>query len=188
MVWVIIAVLAVLAVIAVVTAVRAEKRRRSTELRHHFGREYERTVDETGDRRAAESELAERAKRRRKWEIRDLDPETRERYAEWWEEAQRHFVDRPHMAIARADELVTEVMSRRGYPVSDDFERRAADVSVDHPEVVERYRAAHDISQRSAAGRATTEDLRQAMVHFRALFAELLAPSDRETVSTGRSA
>jgi hypothetical protein len=106
-------------------------------------------------------------------------PGARERYAERWQGAQRRFVDHPAQAVGEADSLVSAVMSERGYPVSDEFDQRAADISVDHPVVVEHYRAAHDISLRTTAGEATTEDLRQAMVHFRALFDELLGREER---------
>ena len=171
MIWVLVAILAIALVAVVVMLMR---QRRSQQLREGFGPEYERTIAETGDRRAAENELAERRERRDKLEIRELDPDARDRYAERWRAAQRHFVDQPAAAVAEADRLVAEVMRERGYPVEDDFERRAADVSVDHPVVVENYRAAHAISMRSVHGEASTEDLRQALVHFRALFAELL--------------
>ena len=171
MTWVLVAILAIALVAVVVMLMR---QRRSQQLREGFGPEYERTIAETGDRRAAESELAERRERRAKLEIRELDPDARDRYAERWRAAQRNFVDQPSGAVAEADRLVTEVMRERGYPVEDDFERRAADVSVDHPVVVENYRAAHTISSRAVDGEASTEDLRQALVHFRALFSELL--------------
>jgi hypothetical protein len=176
MVWVLVAILAIALVAAAVVLVR---QRRSQQLREGFGPEYERTIAETGDRRAAESELAERRERRSKLEIRELDADTRDRYAERWRNAQRTFVDQPAAAVAEADGLVAEVMHERGYPVEEDFERRAADVSVDHPEVVENYRAAHAISTRAVRDEASTEDLRQALVHFRALFAELLGDDDR---------
>jgi hypothetical protein len=171
MVWVIVAVLAIALVIAGVVIAR---QRRSQQLQQGFGPEYGRTLAEKGDRREAEAELAERRDRRRQLEIRELDPESRERYAERWRAAQRTFVDQPSVAVAEADRLVGEVMHERGYPVEEDFERRAADVSVDHPVVVENYRAAHGISVRAARNEADTEDLRQALVHFRALFEELL--------------
>jgi hypothetical protein len=186
MVWVLVAILAIALVVAVVLLMRA---RRSQQLREGFGPEYERTIAETGDRRAAENELSERRERRAQLEIRELDPEARDRYAERWRAAQRTFVDEPAAAVAEADHLVAEVMHERGYPVDEDFERRAADVSVDHPAVVENYRAAHAISTRAGRDDASTEDLRQALVHFRALFAELLgsdeqsdAPNDPDEV------
>lgn len=171
MVWILVAVLIVLAAGALLYAVRE---RRTHRLREGFGPEYQRTMEQRGDRRAAESELREREKRREQFEIRRLDPEVRDEYASRWRGAQRRFVDQPVKAVGEADQLVTEVMRARGYPVADDFERRAADVSVDHPDVVEHYRNAHDISVRTTRGETGTEDLRMAMVHFRALFADLL--------------
>jgi hypothetical protein len=176
MLWVIVAVLVIALVVAGLVIAR---QRRSQRLQEGFGPEYGRTLAEKGDRRAAESELLERRERRQKLEVRELDPESRERYAERWRGAQRTFVDQPGAAVAEADRLVTEVMHERGYPVEEDFERRAADVSVDHPVVVESYRAAHGISVRAARNEADTEDLRQALVHFRALFDELLGANDR---------
>ena len=169
--WILVAVLAVLLVVA---AVLLWRKRRSEQLREGFGPEYERTLAEHGDRRAAESELLERRQRREKLDVRELEPAARDRYAERWRATQRMFVDEPAQAVAEADELVAAVMRDRGYPVEDDFDRRAADVSVDHPVVVEHYRAAHAISKQSVGGGEETEDLRQAMVHYRALFAELL--------------
>jgi hypothetical protein len=171
MLW---AVIAVLAIALVVAGVVIARQRRSQRLQEGFGPEYGRTLAEKGDRRAAESELLERRERRRQLEIRELDAESRDRYAERWRAAQRTFVDQPAAAVAEADALVSEVMHERGYPVEEDFERRAADVSVDHPRVVENYRAAHGISVRAARNEADTEDLRQALVHFRALFEDLL--------------
>jgi hypothetical protein len=176
MVWVLVAILAIALAAAVVVLVR---QRRSQQLREGFGPEYDRTIAETGDRRAAERELAERRERRSELEIRDLDPEARDRYAERWRATQRTFVDQPAAAVAEADGLVAEVMHERGYPVEEDFERRAADVSVDHPVVVENYRAAHAISTRAVRDEASTEDLRQALVHFRALFTELLGEDEQ---------
>jgi hypothetical protein len=171
MAWILVGVLAVLLVVALVLLWRT---RRSQQLREGFGPEYERAVAEHGDRRSAESALRERRERREKLDIRELEPAARDRYAERWRATQRHFVDEPPEAVAEADELVSAVMRDRGYPVEDDFGRRAADISVDHPVVVEHYRAAHAISTDSARGDADTEGLRQAMVHFRSLFAELL--------------
>jgi hypothetical protein len=129
-----------------------------------------------GDRRQAEAELAARRERRERLTIRPLPAEARARYARQWETVQAQFVDSPQAAIAAADGLVNAVMSDRGYPVSE-FEQRAADVSVDHPSVVENYRNAQAISLRSQRGEATTEELRQAMQHYRSLFDELLSDS-----------
>ena len=179
--WVIVA---ILVVVVVVLAVLLMRSRRSQQLQEDFGPEYGRVLADRGNRGEAESELAERRDRRAKLEIRELEPAARERYAERWSTAQRTFVDQPAPAVAEADALVSEVMRERGYPVSEDFEQRAADVSVDHPVVVEHYRAAHGISLRATEGDAGTEDLRQAMVHFRALFDELLGRDERVTSHT----
>jgi FtsZ-interacting cell division protein ZipA len=173
----------------IVAALVIARQRRSQQLQEGFGPEYEHTLEERGgDRRETEAELLERRRRREQFEIRDLDPAARDRYADRWRSAQRRFVDEPGPAVGEADALVTEVMRERGYPVADEFEQRAADVSVDHPEVVEHYRAAHELSGRANIGEASTEDLRQAMVHFRALFVELLgvddAPRDDEPRTT----
>jgi hypothetical protein len=174
-VWVVVVVLLIALVAAGVVIAR---QRRSQQLQEGFGPEYERALAEKGDRRSAESELLERRDRREKLDVRNLEPAARDRYAERWRAAQRTFVDQPTAAVAEADGLVSEVMRDRGYPVDEDFERRAADVSVDHPVVVENYRAAHGISARAVRDEAGTEDLRQAMVHFRALFVELLDGDD----------
>jgi hypothetical protein len=149
------------------------QRRRSDVLRQRFGPEYQRTVSRLGDERKAEAELSAREKRVRKLDIRTLSPEEQTRFVESWKRAQARFVDEPSQAAADADLLVQTVMKARGYPIGD-FEQRAADISVDHPEVVTNYRAARDIAVRNNAGKATTEDIRQAMVHYRSLFDELL--------------
>jgi FtsZ-interacting cell division protein ZipA len=178
-----IVIVAIIVIALIVAALVVARQRRSQQLQEGFGPEYERAVEERGgDRREAEAELRERTKRREEFDIRPLEPGARDRYAERWGAAQRRFVDEPGPAVGEADALVMEVMRDRGYPVAEEFEQRAADVSVDHPEVVEHYRAAHAISTRATAGEAGTEDLRQAMVHFRALFAELLGPDDDERV------
>jgi hypothetical protein len=181
--WVIVAVLVIAIVVLAVMLLRG---RRSRRLQKDFGPEYGRAIEQHGDRKAAEADLSERRDRRSQLEIRPLDPAARERYAERWQGAQRRFVDQPAPAVADADDLVNEVMRERGYPVSADFERRAADLSVDHPVVVEHYRAAYEISRRTTEGGTGTEDLRQAMVHFRALFEDLLGDDDREPVHTTR--
>jgi hypothetical protein len=167
-VWIVIAAAAVVVVLLAVWA--ASRKRRTSDLREGFGPEYDRTVEEAGSRREAESELAERQKRREELDIRPLAPGTRDRFADRWRTVQERFVDDPNSALNDAHVLVVEVMRERGYP-TDDFEQRAADVSVDHPHVVENYRAAYAISQR---GDADTEQQRQAMVHYRGLFDELL--------------
>ncbi len=182
-VWILIAVGA--AVILGAAAWQVAARRRTARLRGRFGPEYDRTIERRRGRRSdAESELAERERRREELRIRPLSPASRERYSESWHDVQAEFVDDPSAAIRRADALVIEVMRERGYP-TDDFEQRAADVSVDHPDVVENYRAAHEIARASARGEASTEDLRQAMTHYRALFEDLLTtdeePMTRQT-------
>ena len=170
-------VLVVVVLLAVVGWLLYE-RRRTDELRTTFGPEYRRAVDETGDRRAAEAELRERKERVAALEIRPLEPADRDRFAKAWRQVQADFVDAPGAAITAADQLIGEVMQARGYPVAD-FEQRVADVSVDHPDVVEHYRAAHAIAGRRTDVSTSTEDLRQAMVHYRALFDDLLgAPRD----------
>jgi hypothetical protein len=168
--WIVIAVAVVVALLAVVWIGGAERRRRG--LRERFGPEYDRAVSRTG-RREAEAELAEREEKRERLEIVPLAPEARERYLASWQTLQGRFVDQPSQAVGDADRLVSDVMRDRGYPM-DDFEQRAADISVDHPDVVENYRAAHRIYAADRDGEASTEDLRQAVVHYRALFAELL--------------
>ena len=175
-VWIVLAVLVVAALVLVATV--AMRKRRSEQLREGFGPEYDHVVEETGDRRAAERELSERRKRHDELEIVSLSDSVRARYAEEWKQVQVHFVDEPEAAVRDADQLVQRVMSDRGYPVADDFERRAADVSVDYPDVVENFRDGHRL-----AGESDTESLRQAMVRFRSLFAELLeGDRDREEV------
>lgn len=149
------------------------RRRHEKQLRDKFGPEYDHTVRQTGSKRRAESELQKREERVRQYDIQSLPREQRAAYAESWRQVQADFVDAPVRAVAEADELVTEVMRKRGYPMGD-FERRAEDLSVDHPRVIENYRAAHELALRNDRGQADTEDLRQAMVHYRALFDELL--------------
>ncbi|MBV9010317.1 MAG: hypothetical protein JO354_14310 [Verrucomicrobia bacterium] len=156
------------------------QRRRSDALRQKFGPEYQRAVGQFGDERKAEAELAAREKRVRGLNIRALTSEEHDRFTQAWKQAQARFVDEPSQAAGEADTLVKELMQTRGYPIGD-FEQRAADISVDHPNVVNNYRAARDIALRNNAGKATTEDIRQAMVYYRSLFEELLAqPATRE--------
>jgi hypothetical protein len=173
--WILIAIAAVVIVAGV--AVAGLMQRRSARLRQRFGPEYDRAVQQRGSRREAEAELGSRVERRERLEIQPLSPAARERYFESWRQVQTQFVDAPAGAVTSADALVASVMNERGYPM-DDFERRAADISVDHPQVVERYRSAHGIAQKNERGEATTEDLRQALKHYRALFEELLEPTE----------
>jgi hypothetical protein len=169
--WILIAVAAVVVVALIVwNAMRA---RRTRTLQEGFGPEYDRTVADAPSKREAEADLADRRKRRDELDIRPLSAEAQKGYADSWRETQARFVDDPGGAIAEADALIQRVMRERGYPV-EDFEQRAADVSVDHPEVVNNYRAAHAISIAHEREKASTEDLRVAMVHYRSLFDELL--------------
>jgi hypothetical protein len=169
--WVLI-VVAALAIVAVVT-VKALRDHRSKTLRERFGPEYDRTLEGGESKKDAEAELAARAERRDKLEIRPLPTAARDRYLGEWQSVQARFVDDPEGAVRDADMLIQSVMRDRGYPM-DDFEQRAADVSVDHPQVVENYRQGHKLARASALGEGTTEDLRQAMQHYRSLFDELV--------------
>jgi hypothetical protein len=181
---VIVLVVAALIVIGVAAWLYLQKRR-SAALSKSFGPEYDRAREDHPDQRSAERALEERQERVEQLRIRVLSPDERDQFAERWRSAQAQFVDDPGGATRVADELVAELMQARGYPVGD-FEQRAADVSVDHPRVVEHYRAAHAIALRTERGDAdtgNTEDLRQAFVHYRALFDDLLeveAPAPRE--------
>ncbi len=178
-VWIVIAVVAAIVLLAVLwSAMRAK---RSSALRDTFGREYDRTVDQTGDRRAAEQELRERQKQHEELDIKPLSPESRDRYIRRWQSTQTRFVDDPKGAVLEADTLVQEVMQERGYPTKD-FDRRVADISVAHPELVEKYRTAHGIAEASERGEASTEDMRHSVRHYRALFAELLDVEDDSEV------
>ena len=164
----------VILVIAVLAWLYVRKRRSTTaDLRQKFGPEYERAVLKHGSEREAQSKLEDREKRVEKLNIRDLDPTEHERFSKRWEAVQSRFVDSPKGAVAEADDLVSSVMKARGYPVSD-FDQRAADISVDHPRVMENYRSAHEIALRVGKDQATTEDLRTAMIHYRSLFEELV--------------
>jgi hypothetical protein len=170
---------AVIVIVAVGAWLYARKRRATTAgLRQKFGPEYDRAVLAHGSK--AEGKLADREKRVESLNIRDLDSMEHERYSRQWQEVQSRFVDSPKGAVAEADDLVSSVMKVRGYPMVD-FEQRAADISVDHPRVVENYRSAHTIALRAGKEGATTEDLRTAMIHYRSLFEELVqAPVDAE--------
>jgi hypothetical protein len=164
----------VILIIAVFAWLYVRKRRSTTaDLRKKFGPEYDRAVQVHGAGRKAESKLEDREKRVDKLNIRDLDSMEHERFSKRWESVQSRFVDSPKGAVAEADDLVSSVMKARGYPVSD-FDQRAADISVDHPRVVENYRSAHAIALRVGKDQATTEELRTAMIHYRSLFEELV--------------
>jgi hypothetical protein len=148
-------------------------KRKSSGLKERYGDEYDRTVSEAGKRKDAEKELQEREKRVERLKIKELSDDQRQRYADDWRGVQARFVDNPESSIKEADDLVQKVMDARGYPITD-FEQQAADVSVDHPQVVANYREAHAIAMRHSEQGVSTEELRQAMIHYRALFNELL--------------
>jgi hypothetical protein len=162
------------------------QQQRSRRLRERFGPEYEKARQDIGDARRAEANLAARENRVRKLNIRALDPAEAARFGEVWRHIQTLFVDNPRGAINEADQLVNDVMTAKGFPMAD-FEQRAADISVDHAVVVEHYRAARAIAERNDANTATTEDLRQAIIHYRILFDDLLEtkPSELKPVHAG---
>jgi len=165
---------AVILVIIVAVVLYMRKRKKTTAgLRDRFGTEYDRAVQQHGSERKAEAKLTDRAARVEMLRIRELDPAERERYISQWQAVQSRFVDYPKGTVTEADELVCSLMQARGYPVAD-FDQRAADISVDHPRVVENYRSAHDIALRVGSGGVTTEDLRTAMINYRSLFDELV--------------
>ena len=171
--WILIAIVAFVVVVGIAVYMARGHRRRRT-LRARFGPEYARRMEGASSRRKAEADLAGRADRRDQLDIRPLTEASRQRYAAEWAELQARFVDRPVVAVVDADELVAQVMRERGYPV-DDFESQSELVSVDHPDVVQNYRSGHAIYAKTATGKASTEDLRQAVVSYRALFEDLLA-------------
>jgi hypothetical protein len=176
--WVL--VIAAVAVVAVVAWLLA-RGARSRGLQRDFGSEYERTMERTGDRGLAEADLRERRDRVSALEVRPLSQADHDRFAAEWTKVQAEFVDAPSEAVTEADELIQQVMATRGYPV-EDFERRAADVSVEHPDVVENYRSAHSIAVKEAREdpNGDTEALRKAMVYYRSLFDELLIVDEGE--------
>lgn len=173
----VIAVVVLLGIVAWLTI----QRQKTQQLRTRFGREYDRAVEAAGSRRDAETDLANRARRVEEFDIRPLDPADRQRYADEWRRLQGRFVDDPTGAIRGADDLINQVLEARGYPM-EDFGRRVDDLSVDHGDVVEHYRVAHRIAEQTrGVAMADTESLRQALVHYRALFTSLLGdrPDDR---------
>jgi len=173
-----------LMVIGAILGFIARRRQRRRALRERFGPEYDRVLQKEGDVRRAEGVLEWRAKRREQFAIRPLAQSARGDFAARWKTVQALFVDDPRRAITEADRLLNEIMYARGYPTVD-FEQRAADLSVDHPGLVENYRLAHDIAQRHGQGRASTEDLRKALIHYRSLFDELLQPQSEKREALG---
>jgi hypothetical protein len=177
-VWIVIVGLVVVVAAVVLISVRASRTRA---LQRDFGDEYDRTMSRTGDRGLAESDLRERRERVSALDIRPLSQADHDRFASEWTKVQAEFVDAPTEAVSDADGLIQQVMSTRGYPVQD-FDRRAGDISVDHPDVVENYRSAHSIAVKETGQRGSedTEALRKAMVYYRSLFDELLVVDDGE--------
>ncbi|MFV8132917.1 hypothetical protein [Streptomyces syringium] len=178
---IIIAAVLVLLVCAVAAWTLTARRRK---LRERFGPEYERTMESKDSRRAAERELRERQERHDALDIKTLPAPVRDRYAQDWARVQEKFVDRPDDAVHEADRLVTTLMGERGYP-TEGYEQQVKDLSVEHGRTLEHYRAAHEVNDRSSRHQATTEELRGAMVHYRALFDELLHDGDRPRDSRG---
>jgi hypothetical protein len=186
--WFFIAAAVLIVLTLVILAVLSVTSRRKTRrLKEHFGAEYERTVDEAGDQRAAEHELVSRERKRQKLDVVALSPDAHKEFADQWRVIQRVFVDDPSGAVGEADRLVTEVMRERGYPV-DDFDQRAADISVDHPDTVEHYRAAHTLYLAQETADIGTEAQRQAFVHYRALFEQLLGADHKIEKNTPKEA
>lgn len=176
-------IIAVVIIVLCIVGFLLMQRRRTANLQSSFGPEYDRALRETGDKRKAEAELQERQKRVEKLSIRPLDSGQRERFIGEWQRIQAEFVDNPDNSIRDADILLQDVMSARGYPVKN-FEQVAADISVDHPTVVQHYRAAHEIAAKHAHGEGDTEDLRKAMINYRALFDELVTDGSESKKET----
>jgi hypothetical protein len=182
-IWVAVGVLALIVVAGLIS--RGARRSRTDSLREKFGNEYDHAVQSAGNRKRGERELATRVQEVEKHEIRPLTAAEQERYRGDWQRVEKHFIERPTTAVVEADELVADMMRVQGYPVGD-FEKHAAHLSVNHPRIVEHYRAGHKAME-GAPGSASTEDLRQAMLHYRALFEELAGTAAR-TADAPRSA
>ncbi|MCW2872564.1 hypothetical protein [Actinacidiphila oryziradicis] len=180
---IVIIVAAVVIVALVAMTLRTMMRRRH--LQERFGSEYERTVDAEHNRRAAERELNEREQRHQDLKIRPLPSTVRSRYAQDWNSVQEHFVDSPDRAVSEADQLVNTLMSERGYP-TEGYEQQERDLSVEHAETLKHYRIAHEINGRVGGGDSSTEEMRNAMVHYRAMF-EALLKDDAASSGGGRS-
>ena len=186
--WIFAAAAVVIVVAAVVVAARLlNSRRKTARMKQHYGREYERLVSEAGGQKAAEKELSARERKRDELEIVPLTPAALSDFTTRWSQVQTGFVDNPTTAVGVADRLITEVMRERGYPV-DDFDQRAADISVDHPQIVENYRTAHRIHLSQQDGEVSTEQQREAFVHYRALFDKLLEKTTDDNASQEASA
>lgn len=179
---VLIGAVAALAVIGLIVGV-ANRSMRSQKLRRKFGSEYDYAIEKTGDRRAAEEMLEEREKRATEFEIHELSEDERERFYGEWLGIQSDFVDNPSKSIAEADRLITEVMNARGFPLTD-FEQRSADLSVFYPSFISDYRHAHAIATDNEHNESSTEELRQAMIHYRSLFDELLGARESRKITS----
>ena len=177
--WLWIVIIAAIVVIGLIAFSMSTRRahQRSARLRDRFGPEYDNVVDNESrrGRREGEAELQRREELHDELDIHELSPQTRDRYAREWEDLQLRFVDAPDHSVAQAEQLLTAVMSDRGYPIGDEFEQHADLVSVDHPQLVQNYRDAHAVYERSQRREAETEDLRRSLLSYRALFEELLA-------------
>ncbi len=173
LIYVVIALAAVAILVIALVASQKRARRRRAELQRRFGPEYDRTVQELGSPARADRELTERARRVERVQFRELSVEDRSRFSNAWTRIQAQFVDDPAVAVTGAAALIEEVMRARGY-ASKEFEQRVADISVVHPDIVQHYRAAHQLAETGHSGQINTEELRQAVVHYRYLFAELL--------------
>jgi len=180
-------VIVVVAIAVVIGMAYFVRNQRSQRLKSRFGPEYSRAVQETGSQTKAEAKLEKLQKRVERFKINPLSPADRAECTATWQKVQARFVDDPRGALTEADQLIQRIMTTRGYPISD-FEQRAADISVDHPAVVEHYRAGHEISLRHAQGRVSTEDMRQAMIHYRTLFADLADTPDLTRPAASRAA
>lgn len=173
--WAMVAMAAAVIVVALVVfaALQKRARRRHIELQERFGPEYDRAVEQMGGTKHAERELAQRAARVDHFHFHDLSDRDRQRFSDSWRAIQARFVDDPAVAVTSANELINQVMRARGYP-TEHFEQRVADLSVEHPNVIQHYRAAHELSRSVHNGTVDTEELRQALVHYRMLFTDLL--------------
>jgi hypothetical protein len=186
--WIFAAASVVIVVASVVVGARLlSSRRKTARMKQHYGREYERLVSEAGGEKEAEKELSARERKRDELEIVPLTPAALSDFTARWNQVQTAFVDNPTTAVGVADRLITEVMRERGYPV-DDFDQRAADISVDHPQIVENYRTAHRIHLSQQDGDVSTEQQREAFVHYRALFDKLLEKTTDDKASQEASA
>jgi ribosomal protein L13E len=176
-VWIIVVIVVLLVIAGIIYGVQASRRK---QLQNTFGPEYDRVVSDTGSRSDGEKELREREKRHAELELKPLSAESKATYSTAWEEVQIDFVDNPEQAVTTADDLVTRLITERGYPTAE-YDDQLANLSVDHARTLGHYRDAHTISERSKNGEASTEDLRQALVHYRALFSDLLGTDPLRT-------